>query len=185
MFWLYVPFYERYLTLAIPPLALLAGRAATDLRRVVWGSAWAGAGLVYLVSLPGILAANLHDATADWLASQPRELRAARDLAARTDPNEFVATDYQLLAFIAGRPVAPPLVDTSTARVSSGWLTRNETLRALQDYQVSTLLWWWDDRFGKVEGLENAVEDRYDVAERYDATDSIDKSLLVLDSDDD
>jgi hypothetical protein len=60
-------------------------------------------------------------------------------------------------------------VDTSRARVESGWLTTRKTVLALDTYRPRALVWWWTIRFGQLKGLQDAVNRRYVVAQRYRA----------------
>ena len=86
-----------------------------------------------------------------------QEVRAAAELAAATAPGEFVATDNQRIAILAGRLVAPPLADTSAARVKTGSLGTTDASRAIEEYRVNAVVWWFDTRFGKLDGLKEEL----------------------------
>ena len=133
------------------------------------------AGLAYLASLPALLGTDLAIAEAPWTSTRVLEYQAAVDLAARTTPDEFVATDNQSIAVMAGRLVPPPLVDTSEARVTSGSLDPHAVLSALDDYQVNTLVWWSSDRFGKLRRFRQPLEARFEPLRQYDE----DRTLYV------
>jgi hypothetical protein len=191
-----VPFYDRYLVFLLVPLSLLAGLGAAQplawiarllaprtlsldgdtattrrvppLPRFILTLAGALALLVYLAGLPALIATDVAIADAPWEPARILEFRAASDLAAITAPDAFVATDNQSIAFMAGRAVPPPLVDTSEARVTSESLDANDVTRALERFRVDALVWWSDDRFGKLTHLRQPLEQRFEVLRQYD-----------------
>ncbi len=54
----------------------------------------------------------------------------------------WVITDAPQLAFLAGRRVPPPLVDTSEARIRAGALGAELAIDVLRDYDVDTVVLW-------------------------------------------
>ncbi len=173
LLWIYVPFYDRYLAFLLPPLALLAGLAvaAPFQPRHVPGpprALAALAALLFLATLPGVVTRAVDVAEARWEPLRRLEYQAAVDLAAQSAPDAFVATDNQSVAYMAGRSVPPPLVDTSEARVTSGSLKTEQVLRALDEYRVDALVWWSSDRFGKLRGLQKQLDASFQRAIQYD-----------------
>jgi 4-amino-4-deoxy-L-arabinose transferase-like glycosyltransferase len=99
-----------------------------------------------LTSLPGRLALAglaiaLIGATAGWIQDyrqigrssppEPAEIRAAADaLRALIRPNELVAADLPIVAYLADRRLPGDLVDTSAVRFATASLTRQEVLSA-------------------------------------------------------
>ncbi len=81
----------------------------------------------------------------EWLAEQDREdeLRAAADyLRLRSDPGDFVATDYQLVAFLAGRRVAPELAAFSSRAVAVGAFSSAQLIEATRRRDLPVVLMW-------------------------------------------
>ena len=201
MLWVYVPFYDRFLIFLFPPLALLAATGCASLRlsnrwasllgptpailpaEAPGGFSWRRvlmafvlvAGLAYLVSLPRVVAQDLIVARSPWEPLRLAEYQAAVDLAAMTAPDEYVVTDNHSIAFMAGRIVPPSLVDLSEARVTIGSIEADEVLQALDEYQVNVVVWWSDDRFGKLGGFERPFRRVFDQAREYDG----ERSLFV------
>jgi hypothetical protein len=99
-----------------------------------------------LASLHGRLALAglgiaLVGATAGWIQDyrqigrssppEPAEIQAAADaVRALTRPNELVASDLPIVAYLADRRLPGDLVDTSAVRFATGSLTRREVLSA-------------------------------------------------------
>jgi hypothetical protein len=103
----------------------------------------AGATLASLhgrLALAGLTIA-LVGATAGWIQDyrqigrssppEPAEIQAAADaVRALTRPNELVASDLPIVAYLADRRLPGDLVDTSAVRFATGSLTRREVLSA-------------------------------------------------------
>jgi len=56
-----------------------------------------------------------------------------------SNETDYIITDSQTLAFIAGRDVPPDLVDTSSMRISSGYLDSNDVIRSTEEYRVKVI----------------------------------------------
>jgi 4-amino-4-deoxy-L-arabinose transferase-like glycosyltransferase len=153
------PLHAKHFTLATVPAALLGGLpvqalldAASRLRRglpTVVPAAMAGViGLVYLASLPGVLARDQrllvstdlfdNDASAPWYGD------AIATLARTTPPGSFVVTDHAYLAFAAGRPLPPFLAEASATRVRAGTLTDEQAIENSQRFDTRAVLLWAD-----------------------------------------
>lgn len=166
----HAPLYPRHVTALVVPLDVLAGIGTTVAMRPVARSIhasgdalcsaaprgpsrpWVTAGLAITavlalvlwvrIDLPPVLAANrglLETARSD---RYPRELEAAADLAWLLEPEEWVVTDHQYVAFWARRGVPPPLVDTSFGRLTSGSLTATDVIAIARDNRVKAVLPW-------------------------------------------
>jgi hypothetical protein len=61
-------------------------------------------------------------------------------LRTRTPTGTDVASDLPIIPFLAGRRQPATLVDTSTTRIGSGWLTRSQILSALERPRVAAVV---------------------------------------------
>ena len=153
-------------------LALLAGVAFGELLVLARrrgdgpaGPSWPGwlalAGLLaWLAWLPRVLAVDASLAQArsyrndgriappdsgEAAAEQRRddELRAAASfLAAYSRPEDFVITDYQLVAFLAGRRLAPEMAAFSSRAVGVGAFSDAGLIAATESHRVPVVLMW-------------------------------------------
>ncbi|HRV95098.1 MAG TPA: hypothetical protein P5526_23270 [Anaerolineae bacterium] len=128
-----VPLRDKHLPILLPPLAIMAGLGAAWLIETAWTSrhqrrlaGLVSAGLVvgllgvYVWQTGQVYAAIRHDQT-EYLNSSKQVLV---DFITRfTAPDDCLITDDPTLAFVANRPVPPPLAETSSARLRSGDLT--------------------------------------------------------------
>jgi 4-amino-4-deoxy-L-arabinose transferase-like glycosyltransferase len=110
-------------TLAVPAGAGLGG-AAADRRVVV-------AGVVAVALALGFV--QEHDRLADQSGEPPGVIWAAAQLRARTQPNDLVAADLPIVAYLADRRMPGQLVDASFVRLATGSLTNADILRELGD----------------------------------------------------
>ncbi len=81
-----------------------------------------------------------------------QELRVAADLQHAITPDQLVITDAQFIAGLADRNTPPPLVDTSTVRIESGYLTLAQLENAASQPQVYAVLFYT----GRLEAPETA-----------------------------
>src|SRR2546425_3168938 len=63
-------------------------------------------------------------------------LQAARDLRLAIAPDQWVITDGQFVAGLADRNTPPSLVDTSSVRIASGYVTLAQLEQAASDPRV-------------------------------------------------
>jgi hypothetical protein len=86
---------------------------------------------------------------------------AVRFLDDITRPGDFIVTDYQMIAFRAGRPVPPPLNVTSGKRVDTGALSVADIVAVTQAYKpVAVLL--WDEKLSQYPGFLNWLKHQYE-----------------------
>jgi hypothetical protein len=100
--------------------------------------------LGYVADLPLILSVD------GRLAHAPgggNERRAVEFLERNTASDDYVISDDPSLPFAARRRVPPNLADTSIVRMSIGFLTAGELIRAGEDYTPAAIVLWQDNRF--------------------------------------
>ena len=71
-----------------------------------------------------------------------QELRVAADLQHAITPGQLVITDAQFIAGLADRNTPPSLVDTSTVRITSGYLTLAQLENTASQPQVHAVLFY-------------------------------------------
>lgn len=121
-----------------------------------------GAGVVALV-LAGGYAKEARELVRAH-AAEPADVRwAARALKARTAPDELVATDRPIIAYLARRQLPGDLVDTAYLRFRSGYLTADEVMRDLDEAHVRVVVAAraFRDEGGVKERLERAFPTRF------------------------
>lgn len=124
----HVPLHDNHDVLLAGALGLAAGvSAGAALHRLPRRQALAGAGVLVAVLAMGYVKQflDLHRAH----GPEPPEVRwAVRELRARTQPGDLVATDRPIIAFLAHRRMPGDLVDTAYLRFRSGYLTPQQVL---------------------------------------------------------
>jgi 4-amino-4-deoxy-L-arabinose transferase-like glycosyltransferase len=70
------------------------------------------------------------------------QARVAADLRDSLAPDEFVVTDAQFIAALAGRSTPPQLVDTSLVRVQAGYLTLHQLIAITSQQRVHAVLFF-------------------------------------------
>jgi 4-amino-4-deoxy-L-arabinose transferase-like glycosyltransferase len=142
--------------------------------------AWAIGGLlVWLWMLPHVLTVDASLARAqsyhndgnyvvagsgESFADQRREdeLRAAADLLAiYSEPTDFVATDYQLVAFLAGRRVVPEMAAFSSRAVEVGAFSDRLLIEATTERRAPVVL-LWDAEIQGFAGYRDYLDGRTD-----------------------
>lgn len=160
------PLFEHHLVLLVPPLALftgvtlgslvplappLAARPALDARaRRALGPALLGVGALALL-WSGVVVVQ---AAARPVPQNVAQLAAA--LRAATVPGDLVVTDDQYVAGLADRTVPAELVDTSSVRITSGYLTAQQLEDAITRADARTIL-FSSGRFAQVPGFKQWV----------------------------
>jgi len=120
--------------------------------------------VLYLVSLPGLIAANNQQLP-------PQKRAKYRDvihfLSEATKPNDLIITDNQWIVFAADRETPPPLSDTGNGRLKSGHLTAAELVDLTVAYQPQAILVWGGRFVDNVPSYVEWVENNYQVARFY------------------
>lgn len=185
------PLFPHHLVLLIPGLALTAAIGLMP-APATFASAWivlhsrllhllpilrrkrARLALVWLPALLvlGVLALNLR-ANLDHPLGMPsadaaRLAQVASDLRQLTTPQQSVITDDQYIAALAGRDVPPELVDTSTVRITTGYLTSNQVIAIAEQPQVGAIL-FYSGRFQSLPGFTTWVAQHFHLARTYGA----------------
>jgi hypothetical protein len=165
------PLFTHHVALLAPPLAILVAVVAVTVWQTSWQSAHLPAdatgarrvprqtpalalALVALLALWGLGAGVVQAAQAHGPTAQ--QIAIAGLLSATTQPGDYVLSDDQYLAGLANRDVPPQLVDTSSVRILSGYLTAAQIEQAAQEANVRAVL-FANGRFDQVPGLRTWV----------------------------
>ncbi len=138
------PLFSRHAIVLIPPLLAITALAWNGSRRN-------GALLTGLLPLAAILtgapASYAYYHTLGIRAESSDAQRAgeiAEDLQRATTPDQWAITDAQFIAGLADRDTPPWLVDTSSVRINSGYLTLPELIEVASDPRVHVVLFATD-----------------------------------------
>ena len=125
------PLLDHHLVLIATVLAVPAGAGlGAAVRRVPRHARLAVAAVAALALLAGLVQEERRLARQ---GGEPAGVRwAAAELRARTIPGELVATDLQIVAYLADRRVPGELIDSSYVRLGTGSLTDDEILSVLE-----------------------------------------------------
>jgi hypothetical protein len=153
------PLWEHHLVVALSPLALLAGTglervlapAASKGRAARWGAAAGACALAFYL----VLGAS----TARPASASPPLSAAVARIAAAVPPGGEVLTDDPMLPFLARRPVAGRLIDTSLTRIWSGQIDEDGLDAALSGDRTDAVVFWrgtFRDYFPRLEAAAAA-----------------------------
>lgn len=92
--------------------------------------------------------------------------QVASDLERLTTPQQQVITDDQYIAALANRDVPPELVDTSSVRITTGYLTTAQVTALAAQPQVGAIL-FYTGRFDKLPGFRAWVAQHFHLARSY------------------
>jgi hypothetical protein len=113
---------------------------------------WQAATLLALLLIVVVSGLGLRDSRSYLRTEHGRNMAATsntnpqqqvvKDLQTYTQPNQLVITDSQFLVALAGRSTPPDLVDTSSVRVQSGYLTARQLITDAARPQVQAILFY-------------------------------------------
>ena len=133
LLWITTPLFYRHLIALVPPLIGLAVLGLEGLPTIEGVNAQVAKVVPTLALLLMLIAAGVNigqtivyynDAAQQSASAYTQlEARAATDLRNSIAPDQVVITDAQFVAALADRSTPPSLVDTSTVRIESGYVT--------------------------------------------------------------
>lgn len=166
------PLYVYHTVLFFPPLAVAASANVLWIPRL-WKKLWTRP-LILLLLAPLISAkpgpslewSVLRDVKVLTVRGAPNEEYEAINLIRQhTEPSDFVVSDQQMQIFRAGRRSPPELCDTSYARIKSGSLTDDKTIRASQRAKIIV---FWTNRLAHLPQYRQWVRSRYLLLRKFD-----------------
>jgi len=137
------PLWQHHLIILMSPLALLAGTALD--RVAVWiARSGGGARLAMSAGLAAVVAAYLF-----WgVSAVPKQVssgelqRAIAQVGGAVPASGKILTDDPMVAFLARRPLAAGLIDTSLARIWAGEITEMNLLTVLREKETDAVVLW-------------------------------------------
>jgi hypothetical protein len=168
------------------PLTILAGIAVSETlqlfydlakgperRRVVPLLVGLALTVNYLLSLPDLLkeVQRLVTYRQEGLGF-PQDDEAIELVNDISDNGDFIITDWEIIAFQAGRNIPPILGGTSFKRISLGYLTSGQLIATTQEYNVPIVI-FWSGRFRRLPEYLEWVKSNYELAGWYDFRDLI------------
>lgn len=164
------PLFDHHIVLVIPCLALLGALGVTLLPTLTRARAtqWLAPGFGAALAICFLIGAGLgvRSALSDAQGASAATAQEAAAIAAFTTSDQLIVTDDQYTAALAGRSVPPALVDTSSVRIATNYLTaaqleailsqsdtRFVVLRTGRLQQVQGFMPWLDANFTKLVNL--------------------------------
>jgi hypothetical protein len=118
---------------------------------------------IYLASLPTILQADSDLLAAPTYESQEAAVEYIEQI---TSSDDYIITDYPILAFLAKRKVPPPLCTVSRKRMKIGLLTAEELITAAERHQPMAVV-SWIERLPRLPAFMEWLRGRYYLAWTY------------------
>lgn len=173
---LYSPLWEKHVTYALTPLAILAGvgvssvalpaRPGITWQRLMLGLPAVAALVLAIWHLPVLAAgtrAIVHRHAGSDLARYADDLEIVR---AATAPGEFVVVDDAYLAMLSGRLTPPLLADLSWNRILARALTAEQAIAETRRYD-SKIVILQDDHLGQVQRYLTWADREYVLVKSY------------------
>jgi hypothetical protein len=166
------PLWGHHVVLLSPVLALISGCGALAAWQVFTALGRQRTGLaitLILLVLAGRagLAVNLHHNAKAKAPTPPSELEMAMALEGVSAPDEVVLADDQYVAALANRDLPPQLVDTSSVRIVSGYLTAAQLEDFINRNRIRVVL-FARGSFGLLPGFRAWVAQHYTQVATFD-----------------
>lgn len=152
LLWQQTPLFHHHFVALTPPLIALAvmGIGPITFKRPrslsLNATATVMAILIILLTVATSLQASrlyLNDIHGQSLTkATQQDLQVAHDLHDTTPSNQLVITDAQFIAGLADRSTPPSLVDTSTVRLTTDYVTEQQLIQEASQSQVHTVLFY-------------------------------------------
>ena len=172
----YSPLWDKHVTYALPPLAILAGigvasiglltRRRLEFRRLALGLPAVAALLLIASHLPTLLAGTRAIVYRDAGSDLSRYADDLEIVKAATTPDQFVVIDDAYLAMMTGRLTPPFLADLSWNRILARALTAEQAIVETRRYD-SKILILQDDHLGQVQRYLTWADREYVLVKSY------------------
>jgi 4-amino-4-deoxy-L-arabinose transferase-like glycosyltransferase len=90
-----------------------------------------------------------------------------KDLQAATQPDQLVVTDAQFITALANRNTPPDLVDTSSVRITTGYVTFQQLVQATEQPQVRAVLFYTGRLAHEIPAFHTWVSQHFHLLKRY------------------
>ncbi|GCE18249.1 hypothetical protein KDK_20490 [Dictyobacter kobayashii] len=152
LLWQQEPLFDHHFVIVIPALVALTcmglGPLPLNSQQLRQRPALITAGCLLLVLISIVFGARTIQLNYSHLQAQATSagtqgsLRTAHDLQQVVAPNQFVITDGQFVAALAGRNTPPELVDTSSVRINTNYLTSAQLIQQASQPRVEAILFY-------------------------------------------
>jgi 4-amino-4-deoxy-L-arabinose transferase-like glycosyltransferase len=177
--WRQVPLFSHHLVALVPPLVGLAvigigplPHSAIDRKNLLSAHMILPLCALVLILLASVL--NGRDIVQYYHAQQQasdaviqQQDRIIKDLQSITKPGQLVVTDAQFIAALADRNTPPGLVDTSSVRISTGYVTYQQLVQAAEQPQVHAVLFYTGRLAQEVPAFHTWVSQHFHLVKRY------------------
>jgi len=178
LLWQQVPLFPHHFVASTPPLIALAvmGIGAISFNQKTLLTVANVATVVVLIAIVVTATMNIQTSRHNLYLKQVQGtaletvqgLRVARDLQQVTRPGQWVVTDAQFIAALAGRDTPPSLVDTSQVRIKTGYVTVPQLIREASQPQVGAVLFYSDRlRLPNVAAFHDWVAQHFRLVHNY------------------
>jgi 4-amino-4-deoxy-L-arabinose transferase-like glycosyltransferase len=176
--WRYVPLFSHHLIVLVPPLVGLAAMGIGPVPRlpVAKKSIMTTGVILSLVALLVILVASVqggrsivqyyHTQQLSNAASQQQN-KVIKDLQAATQSDQLVVTDGQFIAALADRNTPPSLVDTSSVRITTNYVTYQQLVQVAEQPQVHAVLFYTGRLAREIPAFHTWVTQHFHLAKSY------------------
>lgn len=175
LLWRQVPLFAHHLVALGPPLIALAvmGIGPLQLKRKHLLTL-ANAATAFALVLILLVTATNAQVTRNYFSVQraksaiasSTDTRVVQDLRQATQPGQLVVTDAQFIAALADRNTPPSLVDTSTVRIDTRYLTAQQLIDESSRSQVQAVL-FYTGRLKNVPVFHSWVAQHFKLARNY------------------
>jgi 4-amino-4-deoxy-L-arabinose transferase-like glycosyltransferase len=178
LLWQEIPLFPHHFVIIVPPLIALTILGcqridfSTNLRRLTASSTITTAIsllAIIVVLTTGLLGVRTYykmvQANAVSLSTVQQQ-QVATDLRTATTSDQEVITDSQFIAGLAQRSTPPDLVDTSSVRINSGYISTQQVIDDASQPQVHAVL-FYTGRFSGLPGLHDWVKKHFHLVHNY------------------
>ncbi|GCF07473.1 glycosyltransferase family 39 protein [Dictyobacter arantiisoli] len=152
LLWQQQPLFQHHFVIIVPPLIALAvmGLGSLPRNKAQWmqrPTLLTGMSLLLMLITLALgayqIRGNYNQLQAQDLTGSTRgSLRVAQDLRQAVAPDAFVITDGQFIAGLAARNTPPDLVDTSSVRINTHYVTGQQLIQSASQSKVQAVLFY-------------------------------------------
>ncbi len=178
LLWQEVPLFPHHFVITVPPLIALTvlGMQPIDLRAgwrrlPVISTVFTVVSLLLIVFVlaTGLIGVHAYykNIQVEAVSGPTRqEQQVASDVRDATPAGQLVITDAQFVAGLAQRSTPPDLVDTSSVRIASGYVSTQQVINDASQTNVRALL-FYSGRFSALPGLHSWVKKHFHLVHNY------------------
>ncbi len=175
--WRQTPLLSHHLVALVPPLVALAtigigplSDISIDIKNLI-RALFPLVGLL-LILIASILGGSniaqyyhMQQNASDAVTNQQNKV--IKDLQSVTQPDQLVVTDAQFITALANRNTPPELVDTSSVRIVTGYVTYQQLVQAAEQPQVHAVLFYTGRLAREIPAFHTWVSQHFHLLKRY------------------